>query len=384
MVEFQNTKIHSFKSPLLQDLQRVSQDYVVLQALCGVNGAQVSDGKKDPSVKVDPYANLGGHEVSVLMRKSTFVKLLGKLNKTRPLFKCGWASKFNPDTPFVFPEDQPMIGEGTGDVDPVGGGYRSGLLDAYRYLMIGNKTPVFDHWKLLQWQTVTEVNDFYRCFLSFVVPELFDLGYGHASFTAMSLDSKTNTWTRGFSYQDMMRPHSNIALRVDPAMSEVQAKTVRRVASFYPSVKGYVLPVPTEKCPIRTKLTARMKKITETMNAMNRTISLERNQLLVADFYPTYYQTSKAHIQGICEMIKEKENIVDVKITEEAIHSGLGGFRVAFTVDMTSKPKQLIRQLQSKIDTETAAVEKNPPSLNEQFQQARQLRLQRQAFWKNI
>jgi hypothetical protein len=380
--EFQNPKIHSFKTPLLREIQDVSQDYVVVQGLCGVNGQQQSDGKQNDNAKVDPYSKLGGHEVAVLFRKSTFVKLVGRLNKNRPLFE-DWAQKYDPDAPFVFPEDQPMIGEGTGDVDPLGGGYRSNLLDTYRYLMMGNKTPVFEHWKLVQWQQVTEINDFYRCFLGFVVPELFDQGYGHASFTAMSLDPKTKTWVRGFSYQDLMRPHANIGLRIDPAMSETQARTVRRVASFYPPVLQYELPGPAENCPVRTKLVTRMKKITQTMASLNRRLPEKEGATLTADFYPTYYQLTKQHIQGICEMIKEKPQILDVKVQEEAITTGLGGFRVAFTVAMTEKPKQLIRQLQSKIDQGERWKLENPQTLKEQFEEIENRRLASQAFWKS-
>jgi hypothetical protein len=382
VIEFQNPKIHTFKSPLLKDIQKVAQEYVVLQALSGVNGAQVSDGKQDPNVKVDPYNNLGGHEVSILMRKSTFVKLLGRVNKNRPLFK-GWCEQYDPDAPFVFPEDQPMIGEGTGDVDPSACGYRNNLLEAYRYLMLGNKVPVFNHWKLVQWQSPTEINDFYRCFLSFVVPELYDLGYGNASFTAMTQDPKTTTWTRGFSYQDLMRPHPNIGLRVDAAMNEVQAKTVRRVASFFPSVTGYVLPGPAEKCRVRSKLKTRMSKITETMNSLNRVVPRGKdNNVLVADFYPTYYQCQKKNIEGICELIKEKPQIVAVKVTEEAITNGLGGFRVAFSIDMTTKPRQLIRELQTKVEQRKVETARTSSSPSDQLRELRKMQEERAAFWK--
>jgi hypothetical protein len=363
----------------LKQIQDASQEYIVVQGLTGVNGAQVSDGKQDPNA--DPYKKLGGHEVAVLFRISTFVKLVGRMNKQRPLFN-DWALKYDPDAPFVFPEDQPMIGEGTGDVDPVGGGYRSNLLEAYRYLMLGNNSPVFEHWKFCQWQDPTKLNDFYRCFLSFVVPKLYDLGYGHASFTAMSFDPKTKAWTRGFSYQDLMRPHSNIGLRVDPAMSETQAKTVRRVASFYPPILPYSVPIPAEKCRVRSKLQARMKKITDVMASMNRGLPEDDNRkLLVADYYPTYYQLTKKNIQGICEMIKEKPQIINVTVKEEAISEALGGYRVAFTVDMTEKPKQLIRQLQSKLDQKEKWKLENPPSLKEKFDELRKMDLATKAFW---
>jgi hypothetical protein len=379
--EFQSLAIHNFKSPLLRQVQAVSQDYVFAQALCGVNGGQLSDGQKDPSGKVDPYASLGGHEVGILMRKSTFVKLLGKLNKNRPLFD-GWASQYNPDAPLVFPEDQPMIGEGTGDVDPAGGGYRSTLLEAYRYLMVGNKTEVFKKWKMPQWQNIREVNDFYRCFLSFVIPELYELGYANGSFTAMTFDPKTKAWTRGFSYQDLMRPHSNIGLRMDPGMNETQAKTVKRVASFYPIVEGYTLPGPAAKCPVRSKLQTRMDKITETMKSLKRVVPRgDDSRTLVADFYPTYYQCTRAHIQAVCEMIVNKPNIVDVTVKEEAVHTALGGFRVAFTVNMTSKPKQLIRQLEAKMEGEALERERNPLSLADHLATLQKLQATKRAFW---
>jgi len=343
-VEFQNTKIQQFKDPLLKELQGISQNYVVLQALCGVNGAQVSDGRAAQS---DPYANLGGHEVSVVMRKSTFVKLLGRLNKSRPLFK-GWAEDYDPDAAFSFPEDQPFIGEGTGDVDPVGGGYRSNLLDGYRYLMLGNSnkaSTAFENWKLVQWQDPTKINEFYRCFLSFVVPELYDQGFTNASFTAMSVN-KEGKWERGFSYNDLMRPHAKIALRTDPAMTETQARTVKRVASFYPPIHGFKSPGPAAECPARSKLQQRMQSIVDTMQEVqaSRTTS---GKTLVADFYPTYYQLEKERIDAICQLIREKKQIVNVSVTEEAIHEGLGGYRIAFTIDMTTNPQRLIQQVGS-------------------------------------
>jgi len=342
-VEFQNTKIQQFKDPLLKELQGISQNYIVLQALCGVNGAQLSDGK---GVQTDPYSNLGGHEVSVVMRKSTFVKLLGRLNKSRPLFK-GWAEEYNPDAPFEYPEDQPFIGEGTGDVDPVGGGYRSSLLDGYRYLMLGNSqagAKAFENWKMVQWQDPTKINDFYRCFLSFVVPELYDRGFANASFTAMTLNKQSGKWERGFSYNELMRPHTAIALRSDPAMTESQARTVKRVASFYPPIEGYVSPGPAEKCEVRSKLNQRMQKLVQTMEEVksSRTSS---GKTLVVDFYPTYYQLEKDRIEAMCNLIREKKQIVNVTVQEEAIHEGLGGFRVAFTVDMTANPRKLISEL---------------------------------------
>lgn len=195
----------------------------------------------------------------------------------------------------------------------------------------------------------------------------------------MSFDSTSKKWARGFSYQDLMRPHANIALRTDPGMSELQAKTVRHVASFYPPVVGFVLPGPAENCPVRSKLQERMKKITDTMDSMKRVVPKQQEStVLVADFYPSFYQLTKVHIQGICELIRQKENIVGVKVTEEAIHAGLGGYRVAFSVNMTEKPKQLIRQLQSKLEQTERMLLENPPTLKA----LKQLHLAKQAFWK--
>jgi hypothetical protein len=125
-----------------------------------------------------------------------------------------------------------------------------------------------------------------------------------------------------------------------------------------------------------------MNKIVETMRDLKRTIpSQEGHRILVADFYPTYYQCTRRHVQGICEMITNKPGIVDVKVTEEAIHPGLGGFRVAFTVDMTEKPKQLIRQLQARVDAELANSKNKPRSLNDEMRELHDAEIKRRAFW---
>lgn len=334
--EFQSEHIAKFNDPFLKDLQKVSQKYVFLQALCGVNGDQVSSGTQ---VQKDPYANMGGHEVGVFMRKSTFVKLVGRVNTKRPLFK-GWCEEYNPDLPFDA-TDRPMICEGTGTVDPSGAKWRLNSLEALRYVAGGEPQKTFDHMKFIEPQDPDAINMFYRAFISFTVPEMFDEGFSNISFTAMTFDKKGNL-ERHFSYNDLMKPHAGIGLHVDVGQSLEQAKMSKHLATFYPAVVGYNTPCALEQCPERTKIAKRMQKITETMKKQNRCAS-DKSKVIITDMFPTYYQLTKERIAALCATIEHKERIVDVTVTEEAISTALGGYRIAFHVDMSKSGPSLIK-----------------------------------------
>lgn len=326
--------VQLFKNPFLAKLQDYSSNWVFLQSLCGVSGAQLSDGQ---AAAGDPYANMGYHECGVLMHKGTFVKLVGKINKARPLF-VGWADQFNPDEP-LNQNDRPMMLEGTGMVDPRGNGYRNQLLQAYRYLFMGNKANHFLGWKLVQWQDTKKVNDFYRVFLQFVVPELYDKGYSNASFVAMSKVGGSQ-WQRGFNYQELMTPHDNMGIRVEVGFTLEQSKMLQTVASFYPPVEPYTEPIPLERCPVRTALATKLDRIKQTLASCKRAVR-PGSTTLVADFFPAYHQIDDERVNSICEMIRNKSRIVDVDITEESITEGLGGFAIAFHVDMS--PEEQIK-----------------------------------------
>lgn len=320
--------VQLFKNPFLAKLQDYASNWVFLQSLCGVNGAQLSDGQATVG---DPYANMGYHECGVLMHKGTFVKLVGKINKARPLF-VGWADQFDPDAP-LNETDRPMMLEGTGMVDPRGNGYRNQLLQPYRYLFLGNKSNHFAGWKMIQWQDTKKVNDFYRVFLQFVVPDLYDKGYTNASFVAMSKVNGSQ-WQRGFNYQELMTPHNNMGIRVEVGFTLEQSKMLQTVASFYPPVEPYIAAKPIEQCAVRSALATKVNKIKQTMAACNRSVR-PGSMTLVADFYPAFHQLEDDRIDSICEMIKAKTRIVDVDVTEEPITEGLGGYAIAFHVDIT-------------------------------------------------
>lgn len=328
--------VQLFKNPFLAKLQDYVGNWVFLQSLCGVNGQQLSDGK---AATGDPYENMGYHECGVLMHKGTFVKMIGKINKSRPLFQ-GWADQFNPDAPFN-DNDRPMMLEGTGLIDPRGEGIRNSLLPTYRYLMVNSKpSTAFQYAKLIQWQNPKQVNDFYRVFLQFVVPELYDKGYSNASFVAMS--QVNNEWKRGFTYQELMTPHGNIGIRVEPGFTVEQAKVLQKVASFYPPVEPYVSPVPIEECPVRSGLQSKLNQVTQTMKSTGRTQTLNSK---VADFYLYYHQITDDRVNDICNVIREKNHIVDVEIEEEPISTGMGGFRIAFHVDLPPTETQRLNTL---------------------------------------
>jgi len=317
--------VQLFKNPFLAKLQDYVGNWVFLQSLCGVNGQQLSDGK---AAIGDPYENMGYHECGVLMHKGTFVKLVGKINQSRPLFK-GWAEQFDPDAPFN-ENDRPMMLEGTGLIDPRGDGVRNKLLPAYRYVITGSQQPnVLRSMKLIQWQNPKQVNDFYRVFLQFVVPELYDKGYSNGSFVAMS--QVGNEWKRGFTYQELMTPHSKLGIRVEPGFTMEQAKMLQKVASFYPPIEPYVNPEPIEKCPVRSELQQKLGRVIQTTKMLNRKVpdGVETN---VVDFYPYYHQITDKQVDSICQLIQEKQHIIDVDISEEPIAPGVGGFRIAFKV----------------------------------------------------
>lgn len=323
--------VQVFKNPFLAKLQDYVGNWVFMQSLCGVNGAQLSDGK---AAGADPYANMGYHECGVVMRKATFMKMLGRVNTARPLIP-GWAEEHNPDAPFSPIEDQPMVLEGTGAVDPRGNGYRNTLLGAYRYLMMGNAQNHFLNWKLVQWQDRRQVNDFYRVFLQFVVPELYDRGYANASFVAMSQEANGGNWKRVFTYQELMQPGMKpIGLRMEMGFTQAQAETLKKVASFYPPVEPYTDPAPVETCPLRSELARKMARITTTMAECKRSVRAGAS-VAVADFYPAYHHIDDKRVTSICDMIRAKSRIVDVTVAEEPVTTGLGGFAVAFHVDLT-------------------------------------------------
>lgn len=334
---FMSFRQMKFQDPLLAKLQNDTQNWTVVLCLSGVNGAQVSDGK---AVAADPYAKMGGHLLAAAMRKSTLCKYIRAVNKA-PVLYPGWSEKYDKGKPFSFPKDSIEVGEGTGLVSPVENDYRNELESSYRYLVAGiSKDPTrplgpFTHWKFVQWSNISQkIDPFYRGLVHVTAPELIAAGYSEVSFTPMTRDhSVAGGWKAGIRFIEFAKPHNGLAMRMDPGISKPQAKAVKRVLAMFPPLLPYAEPGPIEKSPIRSKYAEHMKILTQAMEQSGRKkLALDSPSVKVADWYPTYYQLEEKKLQEIAQVIAQKANIVDVRVSEDAIGEGLGGYRVAFVI----------------------------------------------------
>lgn len=325
--ELQQMKVNARTHPVLAKVQTALQNYVIVQSLTGVHGEQQSDGNS-----ADSQFHVGLHSMTDLIHKQHFVSSHGKINKSRPLFE-GWLGDYDPDAKVDAQKHIPINGEGTGLVDPLGNDERNKMGLAYRKIMaVGEQ--VLKNLKTIMPSTPgkdDEYDNFYVSKVSMVVPHLVNSGYNRAMFTPVTLDSDGNV-RRMVKELDLMTCNENVALRVEPEINLEQAQVIDHVNSFYPSIPTFQPPEPLESSPVRQRLMHKMERIN---SAFAQTGRVAKEKTAIADFYAAYYQITNQRVEAICKIVKENPFIVGVKVEEEPVARYLGGYRVAFQIDIS-------------------------------------------------
>jgi hypothetical protein len=335
----------TFKTPFLQVLQACCKDWIFYVALSGVHGQQFSDREKD-IMKED----LGGHLFAGSMRKVTLCKMVSAINKSLSLFE-GW-SKYEEQARLeggFTKEDSHLLGEGTNEVDPDENDYHSNLLPGYRAVVknsIGqseeNPRGPFRYWRFVQWEDRSKEDPFYAAVMQTVFPELYDHGLDVASFSAISKSG--NEWDAGISYREFMKPHSEVALRMDPPIPKAQAKAIERVLSFYPPMTGFKVVGEAKDCPVRSRFVSRMKNLETEFTKLNRPVyDAKSPETQWIPFNCSYFAIEQRIITDVMKTVANNPHIVGLRVIEEPISAGLGGFEVKFQVHrdgMTSMPIQ--------------------------------------------
>jgi hypothetical protein len=329
LTELQNLSVNSRTHPILAKVQTALKEYVVVQSLTGVHGEQQSDGNEEGS-----KLHVGLHSMTDLIHKKHFVAMHGRINKSRPLFD-GWLSEHNPDEKIDTEKHIPINGEGTGLVDPLGDDQRNLMGAAYQKVMqVGE--PVLSKLKTIMPSTPgkeDKYDNFYVSKVSMVVPHLVNSGYNRSMFTPVTIqpDGKIQ---RMVNEVDFMSCNENVALRVEPEIGLEQAQVIDHINSFYPSIPTFQPPEPMETSQVRQRLFHEMDRINTTFVATKRSADSGK-KTAVADFYAAYYQITNKRVDAICKMVQENPFIVGVKVEEEPVARYLGGYRIAFEVDVS-------------------------------------------------
>lgn len=327
--ELQNLNINARTHPVLAKVQTALRNYVIVQSLTGVHGEQQSDGNAE-----DSKFHVGLHSMTDLIHKQHFVAMHGRINKSRPLFE-GWLGEHDPDQKVDTAKHIPINGEGTGLVDPLGNDERNMIGVAYQKLMqVGE--PVLSKLKTVMPSTPGQedkYDNFYVSKVSMVVPHLVNSGYNRSMFTPVTIrpDGRVQ---RMMNEIDFMSCSENVALRVEPEIGLEQAQVIDHVNSFYPSVPTFQPPEPMESSQVRQRLFHEMERINTAFVQTKRSPSSVK-KTAIADFYAAYYQITNKRVDAICKMVKENPFIVGVKVEEEPVARYLGGYRLAFEVDVS-------------------------------------------------
>ena len=302
--------------PVLAKMIRVRQNYMVLQVLMGVRGAQLSDSQK-ASMSDSAHAELGGHMAAMYISNEDFLRMHSRYNTSKPLYE-GLAA----EAPQVGARSRPLILEGTGLVDPVGDPEFSASVDAMRYLLQGSGNA-FTRMKFIQPQSRSELNSFYRVVQSFVAVDLAD---NYSSIEHVVIKKDNGRTSTGADYLEFLNGDPRIATYSMPNMTEDEIRVTKSILKHRFPIVGYK--EPSSAVSAKTPVNEHLRRVAEAVRATHRKVG----DCWVVDFYPRYNQVDAALEQSWKQLVSNKQRIVDFEYYEENLGPNTGGYLARFYV----------------------------------------------------
>lgn len=301
--------------PVLAKMRDVRQNYMIVQVLAGVRGAQLSDAAKK-SIRDSAHAKLGGHMFAMYISKETFIGMHSKFNQAKPLYE-GLAA----GPPGV--RSRTLTLEGTGLVDPVGSPEYSASIEGMRYLM-KSSGKAFSRIKFTQPQSRTQLNSFYRVVQSFVVSDLAD---EYSSIEHVLMKKQANgSVTTGADYLEFLNGEATLSTYSMPNMKEDEIMVTKRILNQRFPIVGYQEPT----APVQSVSThnENLQSVSEFMGRLGRAAG----DYWVVDFYPRYTQVTAELARNWIQLIEAKSRIVDFQYYEENLGTNVGGYLARFYV----------------------------------------------------
>ena len=319
-------KDRQFEDPLLQMLVKTRRDYLYAMSIMGVRGSQLSDGSHK-EVKVDPYANQGGHSAGKLYPKATLLKEHGLVNSAKPLFPtiaapANFSERFSRDVDIV----RIMEGTGPAHVREFSSAEYNEMVRAFEYCR--GAYPDLPILKPLSFNACTSINDFYRSVHVLEFPDLAAEGYRNSSFVVLNMKSPEPTL--GATYTDFMNPSERLGLRAQPERSDEEIAVLNRIMSMYPPIRAHQVPGEPESCPYRGPLYDKMfelsrltsvKKIAKHPNA-TPVLFITSYNLLALD----------STIKGL-QAVSKLPRVCAIEANEVALDEACGGYNIKVWVN---------------------------------------------------
>jgi hypothetical protein len=299
--------------PVLQRMRDVRRNYVILQLLLGVRGAQLSDSQGSDS----EHRGLGGHMAAMYMSKEQFLSMHRKYNHAEPLYE-GMQVGSNSSQ-----RAAPMILEGTGLVDPACSTEYAASLPQLRYLL-QDSGSAFDRIKFIQPQSRTQLNAFYRAVQSFVCPDLADERYSAIEHVVMK--NRNGHITTGADWLEFLNGDPTIATYSMPHMSQDEIMITKRILNQRFPIVAYEAPL---RRPEQSANNPHLDAVAQFAKQLGRQ---RRSDCVAVDFFPRYTQVNEELSSQWQQLLKRKHNIVGFEYFDEHLGPQVGGYLARFYV----------------------------------------------------
>lgn len=295
---------------MLSDL--LGKNYLVLQVLMGVRGAQLSDGDKGKNA----YKGLGGHMAGAIMSRETFLKLHKRYNAVdEPYegFGIGDSATSSQRSPI-------QMLEGTGLIDPGASEHYAESFKTYKYLADGNGFGC----KYIAPQSRTEINNFYRAWQSFCVLNLVDEGFSNPEHILIKT-KKNGDKTWGASHLDVISEAATIATAAQPPMTSEEIQLTKNLLSQTNPISPFKPPRKRVEDKAHHPI---LEDVKQKLKAYNRP---EPEDFDIVQLYPAYWELKDIKNAWL-QMIKNKVRCYKMSYTNEEVSEGMGGYHVRFFV----------------------------------------------------
>jgi len=303
-----------FTDPVLRKMHAVRPNYLCLQVLIGVRGAQLSDAQKAQS-RDAVHADLGGHMAAAYMSKERLLQMTRRFDKAPEPFEGLSAERG------AVRADLMML-EGTGLIDPQCSTEYAGVIDGLRYLIRGSG-DAFQRIKFISPESKTEVNNFYRVVQSFCVADFAD-EYATQEFVVLKREGgKLST---GADYLEFRNNDPSVALHPQPEMKEAEILYTKQLLRQHPPIVAYKEPSASYDNPQPNE---HLERVRCWMVAQKRP---QAKHYEVVQLFPRYSQVSATTTASWIAALRDKDKIFRFEYHEENLGPNVGGYMACFYV----------------------------------------------------
>jgi len=318
-MELKNRK--DWTDPVLIKMHEVRQNYMFLQTLMGVRGAQLSDAaKKD---KDSEHSELGGHMAGMYVSVEHFIQMHKRFNIN--------------EEPYIDLELNRIASnikrsaiqtlEGTGLTDPLGSHDTSEYNSFYQdmqYLQEDSHASAFSRIKFISPLVRNQTNPFYRVIVSFNSPDLADK-YASSEHVVLT-KQKSGEITIGCDYLDFINEKSNIMTYSMPEFTENEISVNKQLLKHrFPIIP---LQEPKNTTSYVQKCESKLKEIEKHCKAMNRSQdnTMMSPKTTILDFFPRHTQITDKLVEKWKNLISAKTRIFKFEYFEEPISENAHGY----------------------------------------------------------